>query len=601
MITGIVPTNNFVSAAPVTTSLWEIERSEDRIHYITLNGHSTQSSDAILVESNGHFGLIDASNKGGDSQYGIKIKDSASGRAVVNYLMAAGVTHLDFILVTHAHSDHLGGVQDVANARLIENVTSTSQRTDYNDSDGSSFERQPDTKTKKNKISLIDSNTTYIFKGYTKNYEEEHFFKTDQYFEKAKKSVKGSNYLRVDKPSAAALKKLGATKEKHGNGNLDDTISFQFQDFKIQLYNLYSRSNEDENANSIVTYIEKNGTKTVLMADLDVYRKTEQQIAKYIKRKHGSIDVLKVGHHGFQRSTSKELLEALNPKIAIVTTAISSTANYSPFYGFLVTKGIEMYRTVDQKDSSIIQDMTEELTIKSGVKQEQSTLLRKENTEDSEETITEKDGVKIRSVLKTTAEKTIYSTTTLSDTGTPKLWVQKKKNNNWSKWYTDYDSYDWVFVDKNGLNKTGWVKIKGRWFEFDESGLMKTGWTKRNGKKVFLLKDNYQDRPIGSMMTGWYEGRNGLYYFESSGAAKEGWAQNGPEWCYCISGKAYNKGWKEIEGSYYFFGEDYFMKKGWIEQGERWFYCDENGIMLTGDQTIDGVYYHFANDGHLEK
>ena len=100
----------------------EDRTSADRIHYLKLNdsGSATgsDSSDAIIIESNGHYGLIDTSNRwtvsgySGGSNYNAK-SASASGAQVLKYLSSIGVDHLDFVLVTHAHSDHLGGVPNI--------------------------------------------------------------------------------------------------------------------------------------------------------------------------------------------------------------------------------------------------------------------------------------------------------------------------------------------------------------------------------------------------------------------------------------------------------------------------------------------------------
>jgi len=64
------------------------------IHYLNLNdGNPNHTSDAIVIESNGHYGLIDASNRDGDSRFGIGNDSSASGAAVLKYLAAIGVDH----------------------------------------------------------------------------------------------------------------------------------------------------------------------------------------------------------------------------------------------------------------------------------------------------------------------------------------------------------------------------------------------------------------------------------------------------------------------------------------------------------------------------
>ena len=56
--------------------------------------------DSILAESDGHYMLIDA---GENDQAG----------TVISYLKAQGVTKLDYVIGTHPHSDHIGGLDKV--------------------------------------------------------------------------------------------------------------------------------------------------------------------------------------------------------------------------------------------------------------------------------------------------------------------------------------------------------------------------------------------------------------------------------------------------------------------------------------------------------
>ena len=89
----------------------------------------------------------------------------------------------------------------------------------------------------------------------------------------------------------------------------------------------------------------------------------------------------------------------------------------------------------------------------------------------------------INTVVTTTDEKKIVADTWLDVEDSAIMWTQKKGINQWSKWYTQYNEYEWVFVNKDGTNKTGWNKIRGYWYEFNKSGIMKTGWTTKKGKK----------------------------------------------------------------------------------------------------------------------
>ena len=84
-----------------------------RIHFISLY----EASDAILLESNGHFGMVDSgedwdypSGSTGSKypyRYGITTNEGYE-QQVVHYLKQLGVEKLDFYIATHAHSDHIG-------------------------------------------------------------------------------------------------------------------------------------------------------------------------------------------------------------------------------------------------------------------------------------------------------------------------------------------------------------------------------------------------------------------------------------------------------------------------------------------------------------
>lgn len=73
-----------------------------RVHFINVD-----QGDSILIESEGEYMLIDAG-------------ENNQGEIVVNYLNSLGITTLDYIIGTHPHSDHIGGMDDVLDAFTIE-------------------------------------------------------------------------------------------------------------------------------------------------------------------------------------------------------------------------------------------------------------------------------------------------------------------------------------------------------------------------------------------------------------------------------------------------------------------------------------------------
>ncbi len=74
------------------------------VHFIDVG-----QGDSLLAESDGHFLLVDAG-------------ENDQGDTVVSYLREAGVTSLDYVIGTHPHSDHIGGLDDVIRAFDVEAV-----------------------------------------------------------------------------------------------------------------------------------------------------------------------------------------------------------------------------------------------------------------------------------------------------------------------------------------------------------------------------------------------------------------------------------------------------------------------------------------------
>lgn len=65
------------------------------VHFIDVG-----QGDAVLLEADGEFALIDAGPPGGRDD-------------LIGYLNGAGVTALRYVLMTHPHADHIGGMQAV--------------------------------------------------------------------------------------------------------------------------------------------------------------------------------------------------------------------------------------------------------------------------------------------------------------------------------------------------------------------------------------------------------------------------------------------------------------------------------------------------------
>ncbi|HGK8585530.1 TPA: N-acetylmuramoyl-L-alanine amidase family protein [Streptococcus pneumoniae] len=101
------------------------ESSGNKIHFINVQ---EGGSDAIILESNGHFAMVDTGEDydfpdGSDSRYPWREGIETSYKHVLTdrvfrRLKELGVQKLDFILVTHTHSDHIGNVDDNSNSLI---------------------------------------------------------------------------------------------------------------------------------------------------------------------------------------------------------------------------------------------------------------------------------------------------------------------------------------------------------------------------------------------------------------------------------------------------------------------------------------------------
>lgn len=75
-----------------------------KVHFIDIG-----QGDSILAESEGHYMLVDAG-------------ENNKGEIVSDYLKGLGITKLDYVIGTHPHSDHIGGLDTVIDSFDIGKV-----------------------------------------------------------------------------------------------------------------------------------------------------------------------------------------------------------------------------------------------------------------------------------------------------------------------------------------------------------------------------------------------------------------------------------------------------------------------------------------------
>ena len=183
------------------------------IHFINCG-----RADSILIEQNGRYGLIDASRPYSGAKdvvesagKGAEKSPDRSAQAVVNYLNHLGITHLDFILSTHAHSDHIGGMPQIA-------------------------------------YHFVDKNTKFLYKKYRVNKEN-----NEVYFNAAYNSMEAKGAQLIDLT--------------------DQKYEFDFGDMHFELINTNIHKKEEksgENQNSIGAIVTYKNKRIFLAADLEV-------------------------------------------------------------------------------------------------------------------------------------------------------------------------------------------------------------------------------------------------------------------------------------------------------------------------------------------
>ena len=237
--------------------------SADRIYFL-----NTGSSDAILIESDGKYALVDAAEDSDNPRGFPDLEFDGMEEYVVNAVKKiAGDKNekvtLEFVLGTHSHSDHIGGFDTL----------------------------------------ILDKDIT-VKTAYLKEYDESKIsdFEVEEWDNK-----------EVYQQMLDACNKRGVPAVH----NISEE-PFAFGNFTLKFCNTQDKKPENkvgENENAVGLLIEKGESRAFLAADINNYDGDEDRLALEI----GKVNLLKVGHHGYDGSTTKGFVKALTPEVAVVT------------------------------------------------------------------------------------------------------------------------------------------------------------------------------------------------------------------------------------------------------------------------------------------
>jgi len=123
---------------------------------------------------------------------------------------------------------------------------------------------------------------------------------------------------------------------------------------------------DDSNNSSILLRVEYGEVSLLFTGDLE--EQAEKIILRQVNHEDLNADILKVGHHGSETSTSDEFLEVINPKVAVISVGKDNKYNHPSLKVIdkLMKKGITFYRTDEDNTIELEIDGVDIVTILAG-------------------------------------------------------------------------------------------------------------------------------------------------------------------------------------------------------------------------------------------
>ena len=481
-----------------------------KIHFISLYGNS----DAVLLESNGHYGMIDSGEdwdypSGEDERYPLRAGTTTNigfEQQVIHYLKQMGVEKLDFYLGTHAHSDHIGSGDEIlnhfkVNRLYIGEYDDSYQLDSYGDKPDSQY-YYPEVQenklwdnqyvydnlinaAKQNGVKII-TNTEMEKFPLLRNIKLGDMDITVMNYERARDEDGNIIPVASENENSLVVRISAYGKNAVLTGDLDPTdgaskkVADQLVDELWDSAGVSDdKADEIENSNYNVDYTlqeETNEEASYVPNEIALQNVEDESVPNQGKKIE--LDLMKMAHHGIDYNNTTYFLTSLNPKTVVITGRME----YFNERMQECLPNTEVYATKTDS-AAVVAEFTDE-------------------------------------ALTATYEK-----------------IEPEWN--------EIDGEEYYF-DSNGRTMSGWQEIDGKTYLFNYKGVMQTGWQKTDGKWYYL-------NTSGAMQTGWQKVDGKWYYLNTSGAMQTGWQKINGKWYYLNTSGVMQTGWQKINGKRYYF------------------------------------------------
>ena len=157
---------------------------------------------------------------------------------------------------------------------------------------------------------------------------------------------------------------------------------------------------------------------------------------------------------------------------------------------------------------------------------------------------------------------------------------------------------DWYRFDNSpyALEHT-WHRSGGQFYYFDDEAAMAKDGVSVIDHQKFLFDSNGH---LVRASAGWFK-RDGAWYFgEGGGTVRTGWLADKGSWYYLDpSTGATATGWAHVDGTWYHFNSSGVMQTGWLRLGVTWYYLQPSGAMATGWLKLGGTWYYLHPSGAM--